>query len=80
MTRELELELDLHSSEYKKHQEAVRTRLSEAAAKLEEIILFKNQNLEMRTQEGPESAAIYKAAKDFQAREAADCEELKKQR
>ena len=51
VTRTLELELDKQSADYKRHNRATEKRLSQAAEKLEQCILLKDQIIQTRMNE-----------------------------
>ena len=80
VTRTLELELDKQSADYKRHNRTTEKRLSQAAEKLEQCIILKDQIIQTRLSEIQQTKATYAACKNFERKEYVDREGLQKQR
>ena len=65
VTRTLELELDKQSADYKRHNRTTEKRLAQAAEKIENCILLKDQIIQTRMQEIKMTKQTYDACRNF---------------
>lgn len=80
VTRTLELELDKQSADYKRHNRATEKRLTQAAEKLEQCIILKDNIIQTRMGEIRQTKDTYAACLNFQRQDVVEREELQRQR